>query len=39
LNPSVIAAPAMTSLVDVSGLLSYFWIATQLLSFYGIPLK
>jgi cation transporter-like permease len=39
LNPSVIAAPAMTSLVDVSGLLSYFWIATQLLSFYGIHLK
>jgi Mg/Co/Ni transporter MgtE len=39
LNPSVIAAPAMTSLVDVSGLLSYFLIAKQVFAYFGIQLK
>ena len=39
LNPSVIAAPAMTSLVDVSGLLSYFVIASRIFRVFGIKLK
>jgi cation transporter-like permease len=39
LNPSVIAAPAMTSLVDVSGLMSYFLIASRIFSMFGIKLK
>lgn len=39
LNPSVIAAPAMTSLVDVSGLMSYFLIASRVFSIFGIKLK
>ena len=39
LNPSVIAAPAMTSLVDVSGLMSYFLIASRIFSIFGIKLK
>jgi cation transporter-like permease len=39
LNPSVIAAPAMTSLVDVSGLLSYFVIASRVFGMFGIKLK
>ena len=39
LNPSVIAAPAMTSLVDVSGLLSYFMIASRIFKAFGIKLK
>ena len=39
LNPSVIAAPAMTSLVDVSGLMSYFLIAIRIFDMYGIKLK
>lgn len=38
LDPSVIAAPAMTSFVDVSGLLSYFLIAGQVFALYGIEL-
>jgi Mg/Co/Ni transporter MgtE len=38
LDPSVIAAPAMTSFVDVSGLLSYFLIAGQVFSRFGIEL-
>jgi Mg/Co/Ni transporter MgtE len=38
LDPSVIAAPAMTSFVDVSGLLSYFLIAGQVFSHFGIEL-
>lgn len=37
-DPAVIAAPAMTSLVDVCGLLSYFWIAQQVLLWYGMEL-
>lgn len=39
LNPSVIAAPAMTSLVDVSGLWAYFLIANRIFGFIGIKLK
>eukprot|EP00980_Cylindrotheca_fusiformis_P001982 scaffold443_cov125-Cylindrotheca_fusiformis.AAC.31 len=38
LDASVIAAPAMTSLVDVSGLLSYFLIANQVFKWYGLEL-
>lgn len=38
LDPSVIASPAMTSFVDVSGLLSYFLIANQIFAFYGLKL-
>lgn len=36
MDPSVIAAPAMTSLVDVSGLLSYFLIANKIFKWYGL---
>ena len=36
LDPSVIAAPAMTSFVDVSGLMSYFLIANQIFALFGI---
>jgi cation transporter-like permease len=38
LEPSVIAAPAMTSFVDVTGLLSYFLIANQIFRLFGIEL-
>jgi magnesium transporter len=38
LDPSVIAAPAMTSFVDVSGLLSYFLIANQVFALFGLEL-
>jgi cation transporter-like permease len=38
LDPSVIAAPAMTSFVDVSGLLSYFLIANQIFKWFGLDL-
>ena len=38
LDPSVIAAPAMTSFVDVSGLMSYFLIANQVFAWFGIEL-
>lgn len=38
LDPSVIAAPAMTSFVDVSGLMSYFLIANQVFKLYGLEL-
>jgi Mg/Co/Ni transporter MgtE len=38
LDPSVIAAPAMTSFVDVSGLLSYFLIAGKVFSHFGVEL-
>lgn len=38
LDPSVIAAPAMTSFVDVSGLMSYFLIANQVFALFGIEL-
>jgi Mg/Co/Ni transporter MgtE len=38
LDPSVIAAPAMTSFVDVTGLLSYFLIANQVFRLFGLEL-
>lgn len=38
LEPSVIAAPAMTSMVDVSGLMAYFVIANQVFRIFGIEL-
>jgi Mg/Co/Ni transporter MgtE len=38
LDPSVIAAPAMTSFVDVSGLLSYFLIAGKVFNHFGVEL-
>ena len=38
LEPSVIAAPAMTSFVDVSGLMSYFLIANFIFKLFGIEL-
>ena len=38
LDPSVIAAPAMTSFVDVTGLMSYFLIANKIFSLFGIEL-
>ena len=38
LDPSVIAGPAMTIFVDVSGLMSYFLIANQVFRLYGIEL-
>jgi len=38
LDPTVIAAPAMTSFVDVSGLLSYFLIANQIFKWFGLEL-
>lgn len=36
LDPSVIAAPAMTSTVDVMGLMSYFVIAQQIFKLVGL---
>ena len=38
LDPAVIAAPAMTSFVDVTGLMSYFLIANQIFSMLGIEM-
>ncbi|KAL7557516.1 hypothetical protein ACA910_005270 [Epithemia clementina (nom. ined.)] len=38
LDPKVIAAPAMTSFVDVSGLMSYFLIANQVFALFGVKL-
>ena len=38
LDPSVIAAPAMTSFVDVLGLMSYFLIANQVFALFGIEM-
>jgi cation transporter-like permease len=38
LDPSVIAGPAMTSIVDVTGLMSYFLIANQIFKLYGLEL-
>lgn len=38
LDPSVIAAPAMTSLVDVAGLMGYFMIANYIFQLYGLEL-
>jgi len=38
LDPSVIAAPAMTSLVDVAGLMGYFMIANYIFKLFGLEL-
>jgi len=38
LDPTVIAAPAMTSFVDVTGLLSYFLIANRVFHLFGLEL-
>jgi len=38
LDPSIIAAPAMTSFVDVFGLLSYFIIANHVFHLFGLEL-
>jgi len=38
LEPSVIAGPAMTSFVDVAGLMGYFLIAQQVFKIYGVEL-
>jgi Mg/Co/Ni transporter MgtE len=38
LDASVIAAPAMTSFVDVTGLLAYFLIANQIFALFGVEL-
>jgi cation transporter-like permease len=38
LDPSVIAAPAMTSIVDITGLMSYFLIANYIFKLYGLEL-
>lgn len=38
LDPAIIAAPAMTTFVDVSGLLSYFLIANKIFQLYGLEL-
>ena len=38
MDPSVIAAPAMTSLVDVMGLMSYFLLAQQIFQMFGLEL-
>mmetsp|Transcript_42713 Transcript_42713/g.85703 ORF Transcript_42713/g.85703 Transcript_42713/m.85703 type:complete len:94 (+) Transcript_42713:2-283(+) len=37
-DPSVVAAPAMTTLVDVGGLLAYFLIARVVFSTFGMNL-
>jgi magnesium transporter len=37
-DPTVIAAPAMTSFVDVAGLMSYFLIANQIFFLFGLEL-
>mmetsp|Transcript_5109 Transcript_5109/g.6599 ORF Transcript_5109/g.6599 Transcript_5109/m.6599 type:complete len:297 (+) Transcript_5109:52-942(+) len=38
LEPAIIAAPAMTTFVDVSGLLSYFLIANKIFALFGLEL-
>jgi len=38
LDPAIIAAPAMTTFVDVSGLLSYFLIANRVFHAFGLKL-
>jgi len=38
LDPSVIASPAMTSIVDITGLMSYFMIANYIFRLYGLEL-
>jgi len=38
LDPTVVAAPAMTSLVDIAGLMGYFLIAKKVFKMFGIEL-
>jgi Mg/Co/Ni transporter MgtE len=38
LDPSVISGPAMTSFVDVCGLMSYFLIANSIFNMFGLEL-
>ena len=38
LDPAVIAAPAMTSFVDVTGLMCYFLIANRIFLWFGLEL-
>ena len=38
LDPAVIAAPAMTTFVDVTGLTSYFFIAGRVFRWFGVDL-
>jgi len=38
LDPAVIAAPAMTSFVDVTGLMAYFLIANKIFQLFGMEL-
>ena len=38
LDPAIIAAPAMTTFVDVTGLMSYFLIANKIFSLFGLEL-
>ena len=38
LDPAIIAAPAMTTFVDVTGLLSYFLIANKVFKWFGLNL-
>lgn len=38
LDPSVIAAPAMTSFVDVTGLMCYFLLANKIFKLFGLEL-
>ncbi len=38
LDPAIIAAPAMTTFVDVTGLMSYFLIANRIFKWYGLEL-
>ena len=38
LDPALIAAPAMTSFVDVTGLLAYFLIANEVFKLFGLEL-
>jgi len=38
LDPAVIAAPAMTTFVDVTGLLCYFLIANKIFQLFGMEL-
>mmetsp|Transcript_1042 Transcript_1042/g.1514 ORF Transcript_1042/g.1514 Transcript_1042/m.1514 type:complete len:92 (+) Transcript_1042:593-868(+) len=38
LDPTVIAAPAMTSLVDVAGLMCYFLMAQYVFNLLGLEL-
>ena len=38
LDPAVIAAPAMTSFVDVTGLLCYFLLANRIFQLFGLEL-